>query len=215
MLLATALLAAAFLTAFVTALAGAFFAAAAFLAGAFFAPFFAGVNFAALDTAQRFRCASAMRFRAAALRLGLRVRTFLTATFSVGAFFDGVFAGVGFAASFAALAAAQRFFCASAIRFRVAGLSLRLRLSVCCAGAAAFATDVAGLTPDKRERTSWSFAISASIASMIKFVSIAASLGDVFVYRNTIPRRKGLDARGVHRIGAIMSGERAIGSTLG
>jgi hypothetical protein len=129
-----------------------------------------------------------MRFRPAALRLDLRFGAFLTATFSVGAFFNGVFADVGFAASFAALAAAQRFFAASAIRFRVAGLSLRR--SVFGAGAAAFVAGVALLTPDRSARTSWSFPISALIASMIKFVSIAASLGDVFVYRNTIPESR-------------------------
>jgi hypothetical protein len=115
----------------------------------------------------------------------------LTASFSAGASFDGIFACVGFAASFAALTAAQRFFCASAILFRAVGLSLRR--FVFWAGAAAFVTGVALLTPDRSARTSWSFPISASIASMIEFVTIAASLGDVFVYRNTIPRRLSLE----------------------
>ena len=95
-------------------------------------------------------------------------------------------AGVAFAAF--GLTAAQRFFAASTMRLRAAGLSLR-RLTASWAGAAACATGVAGLTSDKRERTFWSFRISASIASMIKFVSIAASLGGVFVYRNTIACR--------------------------
>jgi hypothetical protein len=128
-----------------------------------------------------------MRFRPAALRLGLRFGVCLTATFSAGASFAAFFVGVGFTTSFAALAVAQRFFAASEILFRAVGLSFR-RL-VFWAGAAAFVTGVALLTPDRSARTSWSFPISASIASMIEFVTIAASLGEVFVYRNTIPRR--------------------------
>jgi hypothetical protein len=128
-----------------------------------------------------------MRFLAAGLSLRLRFGVCLAATSSAGASFAAFFVGVGFTTSFAALAVAQRFFAASEILFRAVGLSLRL--SVFWAGAAAIVTGVALLTPDKSARTSWSFPISASIASMIKFVSIAASLGDVFVYRNTIPRR--------------------------
>jgi hypothetical protein len=49
------------------------------------------------------------------------------------------------------------------------------------------------LTPDRSARTSWSFPISASIAAIIEFVSIAASFGDRFGYRNTIPCRLSIE----------------------
>ena len=110
-LAAGAFFGAAFLTA-------AFFATGAFLAGTFFSTFLAGTFFtaflAALNAAQRFLCAAAMRFRAAA-----PIFRFLAG----GADFFAALAGAGFAAFFAA---AQRFRCAAAIRSRDAALSLRL-----------------------------------------------------------------------------------------
>ena len=154
-----------FVTAFLAALTGAL-TAAVFLAGAFFAAFLAGADFAALTAAQRFFCASAMRFLAA----GLNLRRL--GDFPAGASFPDFSAGAVFAPL--ALMAAQRFFCASAMRLRAAGLTF-LRLTDSWAGVAFSVAAVAASEPESSARACRSLPISSSIAAIIKPSSILPS----------------------------------------
>jgi hypothetical protein len=148
-------------------LGAAFLTAAFFLAAAFFATLLTGVVFlalAALTAAQRFFCAAAIRFRAAALILRFLAGAaafFVTLT---GAVFT------------VALVAAQRFRCAAAIFLRAAALIVRFGLTDGEPADLPPRTTVS--IPARRAWACWSCAISESIEERILSMLMAISVAE-------------------------------------